>query len=70
MAGIGWNRLKMTDWMAMTGAVSALVSFFFLFLFKCLLSVSKDNFTIRTSVNKLLILRSCVDLLNYPFNCN
>ena len=25
MAGIGWNRLKMTDWMAMAGAVSALV---------------------------------------------
>ena len=27
MAGIGWNRLKMTDWMAMAGAVSALVFF-------------------------------------------
>ena len=25
MAGIGWNRMKMTDWMAMAGAVSALV---------------------------------------------
>ena len=25
MAGISWNRLKMTDWMAMAGAVSALV---------------------------------------------
>ena len=25
MAGIGWNRLKMTDWMAMAGAGSALV---------------------------------------------
>ena len=25
MAGIGWNRLKMTDWMAMAGALSALV---------------------------------------------
>ena len=25
MAGIGWNRLKMTDWMPMAGAVSALV---------------------------------------------
>ena len=26
MAGIGWNRLKITDWVAMAGAVSALVS--------------------------------------------
>ena len=25
MAGIIWNRLKMTDWIAMAGAVSALV---------------------------------------------
>ena len=25
MAGIDWNMLKMTDWMAMAGAVSALV---------------------------------------------
>ena len=25
MAGIGWNMLKMTDWRAMAGAVSALV---------------------------------------------
>ena len=25
MAEIGWNRMKMTDWMAMAGAVSALV---------------------------------------------
>ena len=25
MTGISWNRLKMTDWMAMAGAVSALV---------------------------------------------
>ena len=24
MAEIGWNRLEMTDWMAMAGAVSAL----------------------------------------------
>ena len=25
MAGIGWNRLKLIDWMAMAGALSALV---------------------------------------------
>ena len=25
MAGIAWNRLKLTDWMAMAGAVLALV---------------------------------------------
>ena len=29
MAGIAWNRLKMTDWMAMAGAVSALVIFIY-----------------------------------------
>ena len=26
MAGIGWNKLRITDWMAMAGGVSALVN--------------------------------------------
>ena len=33
MAGIGWNRLKITDWTAMAGAVLALVTFVYSFTF-------------------------------------
>ena len=45
----------------------SLYFFVFLYFLKCLLFVSKNSFTIRISVKELLILRSYVDFLNYPF---